>query len=122
MQHQTRGETWLGQRGPEVKPVIMATVVVESLRSGSSARCEVTGLFAHNGQVQREHEFSGTSNYIVHECSVDCGFWQTAGRRVSVSDVSIPSSSELCDGCFQNCSSLCRVIFGHSSSLERIGV
>ena len=38
--------------------------------------------------------------------------------RRSLSD----SVRELCDGCFKGCSSLQRVTFGPSSSLERIGV
>ena len=38
-------------------------------------------------------------------------------------EISIPDSvRELCDGCFKGCSSLRRVTFGPSSSLERIGV
>ena len=37
-------------------------------------------------------------------------------------EISIPDSvCELCDGCFKWCESLCRVTFGPSSSLERIG-
>ena len=37
-------------------------------------------------------------------------------------EISIPDSvRELCDGCFKGCSSLSRVTFGPSSSLERIG-
>ena len=39
-----------------------------------------------------------------------------------VDEMTIPDSvRELCDGCFKWCSCLCRVIFGTSSSLERIG-
>ena len=38
-------------------------------------------------------------------------------------EISIPDSvRELCDDCFKGCSSLRRVTFGPSSSLERIGV
>ena len=40
-----------------------------------------------------------------------------------VEEVSVPDGvRELCDGCFRGCSSLRRVTFGPSSSLERIGV
>ena len=128
-QRQTSGEPWLVQRSPDVQPAVMATAVVESLRSGSCARCEVTGMFAHNGQVQGQHQFTGTSNYIVYERSVDCGLdWQTsngAGAGLPVCDVreiAIPNSaSELYAGCFKGCRSLQRVTFGPSSSIERIG-
>ena len=41
----------------------------------------------------------------------------------SVEEVSVPDGfHKLCDGCFKGCSSLRRVTFGPSSSLERIGV
>ena len=40
-----------------------------------------------------------------------------------LSSVCVPNSvRELCEGCFKGCSSLRRVTFGRSSSLERIGV
>ena len=40
-----------------------------------------------------------------------------------IEEIEIPDSvRELCDRCFYRCSSLRRVIFGASSSLERIGV
>ena len=39
-----------------------------------------------------------------------------------VEEVSVPDGvRELCDGCFNGCSSLRRVTFGPSSSLRRIG-
>ena len=40
-----------------------------------------------------------------------------------IREVSIPHNvRELCDGCFRECKSLRRVMFGSSASLERIGV
>ena len=49
-----------------------------------------------------------------------CVHWLTTCGLV---EISIPDSvRELCDGCFKGCSSLQRVTFGPSSSLERIGV
>ena len=44
-------------------------------------------------------------------------------QRGGLVEISIPDGvHELCDGCFRGCSNLCRVTFGASSALERIGV
>ena len=43
-------------------------------------------------------------------------------EETSIRDVSIPDGvRELCDRCFKQCERLCRVTFGSSSQLERIG-
>ena len=49
--------------------------------------------------------------------------WDCEPATCGLVEISIPDGvRELCDGCFKGCRSLRRVIFGPSSSLERIGV
>ena len=74
-----------------------------------------------NNHVQHEQQVTGTPKYVVYVSKVD------NLRRVSTPcglvEISIPDRvRELCEGCFKGRSSLRRVIFGSSSSLERIVV
>ena len=69
--------------------------------------------------------------FVFPTVFVSCVIVASKGARVfvdscfassGVEEASIPDGvRELCEGCFEGCSSLRRVMFGSSSSLERIG-
>ena len=120
------------QGGPEVRNAVMATTTVELLSDSSNQTLTIAGILPHHGCVQEEEgeeaqQFARTPIYIVYAHRAKCElYWGSTwvGRAFQqLRDVSIPNNVlELCDRCFKGCKTLCRVIFGSSSSLERIGV
>ena len=83
------------------------------IAGGAFGECELSGgLVCRNGY--RFHAFDGL--IVSHDCErCFCSYGV-------LSSICIPDSvRELCDRCFQGCKSLRRVVFGSSSSLERIG-
>ena len=112
---------------PEVRNAVMTTTTVESLSDSSSPKWEIAGILAHHDRVEEGQQFTGTPIYLVYACKENRGLcWRLAGVDSTLQqfrDVSIPNNvCELCDGCFKECRSLCRVNFGPLSSVERIGV
>ena len=113
---------------PEVRSAAMATTTVELLSDSSNRTLKVAGILPRHGGVQEEEEqqFAGTPIYIVYAHRANSGLcWSSTwvDRALQqLRDVSIPNNvRELCDSCFYWCESLCRMSFGSSSSLERIG-
>ena len=86
--------------------------------------------FSQHGRVPEGEEVGEqqfrTPWHIVYADEVNSGLcwsseWMVRALR-QLLDVSIPNNvRELCPRCFQGCKSLRRVIFGPSSTLERIG-
>ena len=112
---------------PGVRNAVMTTTTVESLSDSSSPKWEIAGILAHHDRVEEGQQFTGTPIYLVYACKENRGLcWRLAGVDSTLQqfrDVSIPNNvCELCDGCFKECRSLCRVNFGPLSSVERIGV
>ena len=114
---------------------------------GPSSSLEQIGTLCFAGSGLFDFEIPNTVGAIgggaFGECRLSGGFLCRDGCRFRVLDglvlshdcelcycsygvlssVFIPDSvRELCDGCFRSCLSLRRVLFGCSSSLERIGV
>ena len=105
----------------EVKSAVLTSTTVECLSGSSAPTLDITGIFSSDNHVQHEQQVAGTQKYVVYVSKVD------NLRRVSTPcglvEISIPDRvRELCEGCFKGRSSLRRVIFGSSSSLERIVV
>ena len=100
---------------------------MKCLSDSSGLRLDITGIFANDKCMQSERRVTRTSNYryryIVYACKVEYleqigdSFFERTGDVVAVPD----SVRELCDSCFKRCSSLRRVTFGPSSSLDRVG-
>ena len=108
----------------------MATTTVELLSDSSNGTLEIAGILPRHGGLQEGEEeaeqFTTTPIYIVYAHGANSGLcWSSTwmGRAFQqLREVSIPNNvRELCDRCFSGCKSLCRVTFGSSSSLERIG-
>ena len=116
---------------PEVRNAVIATTTVEFLTDSSNRTLKIAGILPRHGGVQggeeEEQQFLRTPIYIVYAHGADSGlFWRSTsvGRALQhLREVSVPNDvCELCDRCFYECKSLRRVLFGSSSSLERIGV
>ena len=114
---------------PEVRSAAMATTTVEFLSDSSNQMLKIAGILPCHGGVQEEEEeqlFARTPMYIVctHRANSGLCSGSRAGRAFQqLRYVSVPNNvRELCDLCFCDCKGLRRVLFGSSSSLERIGV
>ena len=127
----TQGPLGSVQGCPEVRNAVMATTTVELLSDSSNRTLEIAGILPRHGGLQDGEEeaqkFTRTPIYIVYAHGANRGLWWSStwmGRAFQqLREVSIPNNvRELCDRCFSGCKSLCRVTFGSSSSLERIGV
>ena len=121
------GALRLPQGCHEVNDNVMATVTtVESLTVPPSRRkWEIAYLFARYGRISGE--FGDAAMYLVYTPKVDSRFYRERGWIVDYREhfryAALPNNvRELCDKCFYRCTALHRVIFGCSSSLERIGV
>ena len=112
---------------PEVRNAVMATTTVEWLSSFSSPKWKIAGVLSHHDRVQESQQFTGTPMYIIYAHKANSELlWSSTrmGRALkALCGVSIPNNvRELCHDCFQGSASLRRVIFGSSSSLQKIGV
>ena len=123
-----RGAFGAVQGGPEVRKADMVITTAESLSDSSSPKWKIAGMLSHNDSVQEGQRVARTLMYIVYAHNVNSGlYWSSTcvsrALKKLLRDVSIPNHvRELYDCCFQGCRSLCRVTFGSSSSIERIGV
>ena len=114
-----------GQDLDKVQSMGMATARVSP--ASLPMAWEITGIFAQNNHAQEEQKSRGARNYVVCTDKVGTKFcWKTEYATEALSrlcDIFIPNNvRELCDECFCGCSKLCRVAFGPSSSLVRMGV
>ena len=111
----------------EVRNAVMATTTVEFLSDSSNQTLKIAGILqCHNRAQEGEEAQQLTPVYLVGAHRGNCGLcWNSTlvGHALQqLRDVSIPNNvRELCARCFRECKSLRRVMFGCSSSLERIG-
>ena len=113
----------------EVKSAVITSTTVEYLSDSSAPTLDITGIFSSDNHVQHKQQVtwlplpcppgyhSVTPKYVVDVSTVE--ILRRVSTPCSLIEVSIRDSvRELCDGCFEACSSLRHVTFGPSSSLE----
>ena len=112
---------------PNVKSAGVTSTVVEALSGDADGRWVVVGMWARDDGAEEERRCAGAREYIVHAGRVDsrfkCKVNEASDGPRQFKFMAIPNNvQELCDEGFNSCTSLRRVTFGSSSSLERIGV
>ena len=111
---------------PKARNAVTVTTAVESLSGSSRPKLEIAGILSHDDLVHEGQGFTGTPMYLVDADKASHALcWSSTcvtHALQQLRDVSIPNNvRELCDHCFKECRSLCRVTFGSSPLLERIG-
>ena len=116
------GELGIVQGCHEVKSPVIASRTADCLINSLGVTWDITGIFTSVNYIQNKPKATKTPKYIVYAYKID-NLLRCVSTPYHLVVISIPDSvRELGDGCFKWCECLRRVIFGPSSSLERIGV
>ena len=115
------------QSCPWVRNEAMATTAVESLTGSSGSKWNIVEMLSEHEPAQDDQQFAQGPMYFVYAHNASAIPWlrSTCVRRAvqQIESVSIPNNvRKLCDSCFLFRTRLRRVLFGSSTSLERIGV